>query len=62
VAQSLEEFQQLVKQLQEGPTFVVKKKPEIPLEEDSLTDYAGIIRDTRPLGSYGTSNATRYII
>ena len=47
---------------QKGPTFVrgTKEEPEAALEEedDSLTDYNEIIRDTGPVASIGTSCAT----
>ena len=61
VASSHEEFKQLIEQLKTGPTFVKgdeKSEPDIPMEEDSMTDYNEIIRDTGPVGSMGTSNAT----
>ena len=61
VAQTHDEFKQLIQQLQNGPTFVKGEKPEqpeIPMEEDSMTDYNEIIRDTGPVRSIGTSNAT----
>ncbi len=60
VAQTHDEFKQLIEQLQNGSTFVKgeKQEPVIPMEEDSMTDYNEIIRDTGPVASIGTSNAT----
>ena len=61
VAQTHDELKQLIEQLQNGPTFIKdtsKESLEIPMEEDSMTDYNEIIRDTGPVASMGTSNAT----
>ena len=61
VAQTHDELKQLIEQLQNGPTFIKdtsKESLEIPLEEDSMTDYNEIIRDTGPVASMGTTNAT----
>jgi hypothetical protein len=61
VAQTHDELKQLIEQLQNGPTFIKdtsKEASEIPMEEDSMTDYNEIIRDTGPVASMGTSNAT----